>query len=537
MTYFADGHRLERLNEILARLAEDPVQFDRARNRYNDPPPPYTSGETTQPPSLISPSGEERQVQETIERGNSRVHEQFLYQQGEEEKQLRDAGRKGELGSGHFDFRNTAHENVKKRWIKQGIWNGKWESLSRALWKHEEPLQVESESESGSEPEGPRSVFGTVPKKSRRPKSDAEKQRIAERRITREREREASRPSHQFTFQISKERERIEDESRSQRPTANVDLHAQAYENVKNRWIEQGIWNSGWGNLPGISWKHEEPREQNAPDGPVLGPADHSHTAGSHFGESVLFGEHHTTAQPLAENPRPLPNDGEVEDLCKEAEITHEARSGVTGGVSRGGSILPRSHRTSQELSFGTEPSRLEASSSESVGEFRRSKNRKVTAKDKRALPATALHTVRSSNVSKVYGKGKRRTPRQSTSSYKVPSDSASSFPKASTGCQELGLDMAKAQPSPANSTVRRSQRISQQKEKLNVLMPGAPVISNTADPADSFHHNARSKPKRPVPGVTKDTSSARPHGISKKKTGRLTRKTASNVRDNILAS
>lgn len=104
-----------------------------------------------------------------------------------------------------------ATEMIKKRWAEQGIWKNKWDEMAArryvdvGRWKHEEPLELESESETDTEAESPPpafSIFG-VPQvrpqpKSRGPKSNDEKQRVAERRAVREREREASRPYHQF---------------------------------------------------------------------------------------------------------------------------------------------------------------------------------------------------------------------------------------------------------------------------------------------------------------------------------------------------
>ena len=60
-----------------------------------------------------------------------------------------------------------AHENVKKRWIEQGIWNNKWNKFASGRWKHEEPLELESESEMDMDVEPPPpsfSLFG-VPQK------------------------------------------------------------------------------------------------------------------------------------------------------------------------------------------------------------------------------------------------------------------------------------------------------------------------------------------------------------------------------------
>ena len=116
-----------------------------------------------------------------------------------------------------------AHETVKNRWVEQGVWNNKWNEMAHGLWKYEQPLELESESEKSSDAESPSpafsfmylSVHSVTRREHRWPKSDDEKRQIAERRVVREREREASRPYHQFVYQVSTERVRIEDEAKS----------------------------------------------------------------------------------------------------------------------------------------------------------------------------------------------------------------------------------------------------------------------------------------------------------------------------------
>jgi hypothetical protein len=39
------------------------------------------------------------------------------------------------------------------------------------------------------------------------------------------------------------------------------DINIIAYERVKNMWIKYQIWDDKWSLLPGMSWKHEQPRE------------------------------------------------------------------------------------------------------------------------------------------------------------------------------------------------------------------------------------------------------------------------------------
>ena len=53
----------------------------------------------------------------------------------------------------------------------------------------------------------------------------------------------AARPYHQFVYQISKERERIQEESENGEGADAADINTMAYKNVKNTWNGRwGIW-------------------------------------------------------------------------------------------------------------------------------------------------------------------------------------------------------------------------------------------------------------------------------------------------------
>lgn len=232
MASFTDtlrGDGLARAQRALAGLEGNPLQLDRARRRFSDSPPPYTSdpsGTTTRsaspdPPSEEQQHREERRWQLIRERRASLPREQFSAQIDEEMRRVWNADPRTSWMS-QMPIGGPVEENaiktVKNRWIEQGIWNNKWNEMASGRWKHEEPLELESETDTDAEsPPRPLSIFGIPQKqpqpKPRRPKSDDEKRRIAERRVVREREREASRPYHQFVYQISKERERIQEES------------------------------------------------------------------------------------------------------------------------------------------------------------------------------------------------------------------------------------------------------------------------------------------------------------------------------------
>ncbi|KAI9054101.1 hypothetical protein LZ554_001272 [Drepanopeziza brunnea f. sp. 'monogermtubi'] len=114
-----------------------------------------------------------------------------------------------------------------------------------------------------TEPAPPQPCFYPKPEPKLKPlKSDVEKQHIAERQVVRKCKREASRPYHQFVYQISIERERIQEEHEHEECASAPDINTKSYENVKNTWTRRGIWDKRWDVLPGMSWKHEPPFEE-----------------------------------------------------------------------------------------------------------------------------------------------------------------------------------------------------------------------------------------------------------------------------------
>jgi hypothetical protein len=63
-----------------------------------------------------------------------------------------------------YTFKEEASETVKKRWVEQGIWNDKWNKFASGRGKHEEPLELESESETDSEAGLSPPLFSFFPK-------------------------------------------------------------------------------------------------------------------------------------------------------------------------------------------------------------------------------------------------------------------------------------------------------------------------------------------------------------------------------------
>lgn len=123
--------------DALQRLEEDPVQLSLERaQRYNDPPPPYpSSGETTQPVSPAeAPVADEAALQarrnamlgstpyDQFDSQMRRERERIIYQVQEERY-----GRRQTLPYDKTaDLLANAENNVRARWVEQGIWKKEW---------------------------------------------------------------------------------------------------------------------------------------------------------------------------------------------------------------------------------------------------------------------------------------------------------------------------------------------------------------------------------------------------------------------------
>ncbi|KAH9904821.1 hypothetical protein F4778DRAFT_47245 [Xylariomycetidae sp. FL2044] len=248
----------------LSNLAKDPQRLHRARHRFSESPASYRTNQSHN--STISPSPEpedqslreQRKWQLINERRASLPYAQFQAQANEERDQIMTEIDNGTcrvpVGTHFYDL---AQENVRQRWAEQGIWNDSWGHKPLGNWKHEEPLMSESDSDSETEDQ-PVPIFSL-------PKTAVVKHEPPKRKdqADREREREASRPFHQFIFQVSRQRKRIQDETRRTDATSSdsADINTRAYEEVKSTWSRRGIWDKKWGVLPGMAWKHEQSEE------------------------------------------------------------------------------------------------------------------------------------------------------------------------------------------------------------------------------------------------------------------------------------
>lgn len=492
MAGFTDTLRrdgLARAQRALAGLEGDPLRLDRERQRFSHSPPPYISnpsGTTTRSASPDAPSEEqrlrqERRMQLAWEADASRPDKQFSAQVDEERRRMWNADPRTswiKINPGDGTFKEEARETVKKHWVEQGIWNNKWNQFAYGRWKHEEPIESESETDSETEISP---LFHISPKpqpKLRRPKSDEEKRRIAERRVVQEHEREASRPYHQFVHQISRARERI------QESVDAADINTMVYENVKNTWTKRRIWNGRWGILPGMAWKHEEALEEAA-DSPALVPADTLANGSREAAEASVmrvFGPH-----------------SPVESIHRQASGTLDlSQQGLPADIDTGLKNGDAEHAPS--TSNSPNPSSGKQGFDPATRQALLPSEGKASNED--GQPANAfVGPVHSPKISRAPGKTKGPQTR-SNISQKI---SSAGLPLSS------GVDAAELHPlpPPVSVTPRRSKRKQAHTSSLakNPAMTTSPGRSKTA---------ARSKPERRAASDPTVRDSAKPQGVSK---------------------
>ncbi|KAK1771471.1 hypothetical protein QBC33DRAFT_523809 [Phialemonium atrogriseum] len=565
------GDRLFRLDMALAALVEDPGLLDRARRRFSETPSYRTHyshnstlSQSSNPPSEEQQRREKRKWKLILEHRASFPVGQFDAQRHEEYRRLF----KPAPGSGcifsdlHMEL---ARATVKKQWVEQGIWNEEWGWQPSGRWKHEEPLQPESDNEIDSEAKVRAPLFCLSPSPTRaaeprRPKSAEELQQIAEQRAVQEREREPSRPFYQFIYQVSNERKRIQDEmnppdalvqneSNTQGATipTPLDINTTAYERMKNTWMKRGIWNRKWGVLPGMSWKHEQSLEEMLLEGmgndtPVQAnrlEADRHETgeapARSIFG-CLLSAESNHEASDIFE----------ASDMLNESQKETPAASilGVPGNDGHGaegasprwnifGSLSPAesSHgpvsgclnASPQEPPPAADPAGLPNGDPNHSSAASNSRRRHAESRETpRSAPpqrrrrgkrepsiegGQALQIARTAlgpaHSSKVYkARGKSGPgPRRRPNASKLPSEAQQSLP---------GLHVPTAPPKDTPVLPRRSRRLEEARHKAAADLAGVA----TADPHDG---GSQSRPRR-ISAGPKPAGSAKPQGVSKRR-------------------
>ena len=282
------------------------------RPEVNDMEPPEIDSGTTQrlpPIPLRNVRDDPRWWAILNRRKKSDPYDQFEVQREQERERLieqrgqRQRGRRSMLPEfSNMTMEENAYSNVRSRWKEQGIWDGDWGYEPFHLWKHE--MEPEPKIEDGRQPDSHVLRFGSRPRIMPESMTD-------EQRATHERETIASRPYHQFVYQLAREREWIAEDIpfdqlrpdtiaaaarlhldgkpleamlyQSVDPSqltgdkrtddeiyfdhnvyesvmarwikhGGLDLDEMAYKAVKARWIKQEIWDREWGEMPGMEW-------------------------------------------------------------------------------------------------------------------------------------------------------------------------------------------------------------------------------------------------------------------------------------------
>lgn len=257
-------------------------------------PPTYPS---LHPPSPTPPADDpiSCQIRLDYEPGKSLPHSQFanqavreckrLYYQVWAEKQTGKRVLPFDTASG---IAGNAQNNVRARWIEQGIWKREWGPAwpsgttkqiclvsppppgpcPDGLWLQEKAQTLPTLLLPPSPPSTSRRSIFTPPQPntSAHAVPQASQQPVAETPPPNPCQASASRPWRQFQYQVANEHDWLRYEIRHKGGCPeSIDLPTMAHGSVKRFWIESGIWSSRrWGDMPGRTWEHEQdpPRRQ-----------------------------------------------------------------------------------------------------------------------------------------------------------------------------------------------------------------------------------------------------------------------------------
>ncbi|KAF2099752.1 hypothetical protein NA57DRAFT_75257 [Rhizodiscina lignyota] len=284
MPYFegeSSGESLEIIQYTIRRLEKYPPERWEAvtEKRFQRDPPLriiYDSGISVSPLSLPSPSWDELNKSDIYEWKWKRLNasmpaSQFISQVDMEILRIHHQDTLWQDGRQHtlpldqsLDWFLNAQNNVRNRWIQQGIWKSGW---GRA-WS----ARTETDPETGQKwgyLDGGMSVHGhwaheaddvEHPMLDRYEKLQARSISEGYPWLT---DVSASRPDRQFMFQASIEMDWIQNKREFwSMPRNTEDLVIAAFTAVKQSWVEREIWNPKWVNFPGRTWMHEDHEER-----------------------------------------------------------------------------------------------------------------------------------------------------------------------------------------------------------------------------------------------------------------------------------
>jgi hypothetical protein len=170
--------------------------------------------------------------------------------------------------------------------------------------------------------------------------------------------------------------QRATDELRSNRE-GTLDIDTMAYDNTKKHWIEDEIWDSAWGELPGKRWMHEDLYVEGQPPNPQ---------------SEVVIGEQRAPISSADSNPE-LVTDG-YKEITNEKPMVLEEVDVPRGVVARAGDTRKKTKGTSQLPSANNS-----RRSEESIGQVLRSVRSSKVAKLGKSKPTDPNTLFRKQNL------------------------------------------------------------------------------------------------------------------------------------------
>lgn len=303
-------------------------------------PPGYES-----PPEYVAlpiESNEHRRVLLTDARLQTRPKAQFKAQATRERERIQErlsTGQEISMFDKSSDFQANAENTVRSLWISWGIWSD--------LWGPAWPKSSRPSSAQWCLANKFRAPFWGIPEDCSWPHEDepgpnrgvshqvARQQQLLLRALMRgdwdQYTTQASmpftstsRPCHQFFCQIFEEIRRLNLDDDAKQRQLSQKLGARAYDTVKGRWVDQGIWDAGWGRIPGWSWRHEKTHKQTSPKSSSVSFGTNSKSKPTC--NDIQEPEPDTASVGIFSNPRPskrkLPHQADVETQSGETQTT-----------------------------------------------------------------------------------------------------------------------------------------------------------------------------------------------------------------------
>ena len=304
-----------------------------------------------------------------------------------------------------------------------------------------------------------------------------------------------------------------------------ANINTQAYETIKQSWIDRAMWNRKWGIMPGFSWKHHDPLVEDSPD--VASPVIYRP-----FDPNKLISDA-TTPSPVSVTR------SDFNDRYREVDLRNPARIGDSPFYGTSLPIeSPPGPLIASSISDGaqqgrssdtTNTSSQEGSANEGDDDFpqqsgsARERNINSNGRQSRAMVRKSSSPgpwMKATKVSKRNKSGPRSQPRN-----------ASGVRNSTVSSRAPDPNIAPSSSSTAANNIppRRSKRLHPQtpsvaQDSHTITSPNPPP-----PPPPPATSTSRSRPKQPtVATKTKSKSSAKPEGISKAKprSSRTTRKT-----------